>query len=374
MKRVFFLSAALSALTLAACGSESTETGQGGGTIAEAAATAVPAVFNSTASPATPTVEEGGDLVAAWLAAYGALEGAETSPSGLVLVTLEEGTGLEPQERDLVKINFAARVAGSDENFESTWTSGSPVIITPAQTLPGWAEALTKMKQGGKTRAILPPALGFGVQGMPGGPVGPNEVTVFDLELLGVYPADDDAALEALTAEVEGEIQKYQTESQRQQTLAQQQFVALASINGTRSDNWIQSQAAREETTQTASGLVYEVVTAGGSEDASPLPEDTVRVNYRGTLPDGTEFDSSYSRGEPTEFQLNQVIGGWTEGLQLMKPGDTFRFYIPARLAYGQQGVGNGLIGPNQALAFDVELISVNPEAAEETNDINNGE
>lgn len=367
MKQVFFLSAALSALALAGCGGgETTENGTDSAAATEVSATAVPAAFTSAAAPAAPTVAEGESEADAWLAAYGALENAETSPSGLVLVTLEEGEGTEPSEFDLVKINFSARVAGSEEDFESTWNNGSPVIITPAQTLPGWAEALTKMKPGGKARAILPPALGFGVNGMPGGPVGPNQVTIFDLELLNVYAADDDAALVALTEEIESEIETFTEEAQRQQTLAQQQFVALAAVNGTRSSLWIQSQADRDETTQTPSGLVFEVVTDGGTE-GSPTPEDTVRVNYRGTLPDGTEFDSSYSRGEPAEFQLNQVIGGWTEGLQLMQPGDTYRFYIPAALAYGQQGVGNGLIGPNQALAFDVELLEVNPEPAEET-------
>lgn len=364
MKRVFFLSAALSALALAACGS-SEPSSEAGSAVAEAAGTVVPAIFTGAAHPAAPVVEEGQTEADAWLAAYAALENAETSPSGLVLVTLAEGEGLEPADSDLVRINFSARVAGSEEDFESTWANGSPVIITPAQTLPGWAEALTKMKAGGKARAVLPAALGFGAAGMPGGPVGPGQVTIFDLELLDVYPADDDAALEALTAEIEAEIERYTEGAQQQQTLAQQQFVALASVTGTRSANWIQAQAEREETTQTPSGLVYEIITDGGSE-GSPAPEDTVRVNYRGTLPDGTEFDSSYSRGQPAEFQLNQVIGGWTEGLQLMQPGDTYRFYIPSELAYGQQGVGNGLIGPNQALAFDVELIAVNPEPAEE--------
>ncbi len=107
----------------------------------------------------------------------------------------------------------------------------------------------------------------------------------------------------------------------------------------------------------TASGLQYEIL-AKGRGTASPSETDTVTVHYKGTTIDGTEFDSSYSRNERASFQLNSVIAGLTEGLQLMRVGDTFRFYIPADLAYGLEGVGN-LIGPNETLIFDVELIKI---------------
>jgi FKBP-type peptidyl-prolyl cis-trans isomerase len=99
----------------------------------------------------------------------------------------------------------------------------------------------------------------------------------------------------------------------------------------------------------TESGLQYEVIEAG--EGASPGPEDTVEVHYRGTLVDGTEFDSSYKRGETVTFGVGQVIAGWTEALQLMSPGAKWNLYIPADLAYGPGGAGN-LIGPNAALVF----------------------
>jgi FKBP-type peptidyl-prolyl cis-trans isomerase len=83
-----------------------------------------------------------------------------------------------------------------------------------------------------------------------------------------------------------------------------------------------------------------------------------VKVNYRGTLLDGTEFDSSYKRNEPIEFPLNGVIPGWTEGLQLIKPGGKIRLFIPSNLAYGPRGAG-GVIGPDETLIFDVELLEV---------------
>ena len=107
---------------------------------------------------------------------------------------------------------------------------------------------------------------------------------------------------------------------------------------------------------KTASGLQYLVVTEGKGE--MPKATDTVRTHYRGTLIDGTEFDSSYSRNEPTEFPVNGVIPGWTEALQLMKVGDKWKLFIPAELAYGERGAG-GDIGPNSTLVFDIELLEI---------------
>jgi FKBP-type peptidyl-prolyl cis-trans isomerase len=105
----------------------------------------------------------------------------------------------------------------------------------------------------------------------------------------------------------------------------------------------------------TASGLQYKVEKMGTGK--KPAATDTVTVHYRGTLINGTEFDSSIKRGEPTTFPLNQVIKGWTEGVGLMPVGSKFTFYIPSELAYGERGAGN-LIGPNSTLVFEVELIS----------------
>lgn len=110
----------------------------------------------------------------------------------------------------------------------------------------------------------------------------------------------------------------------------------------------------------TASGLQYKVLAAGSGE--SPKPSDEVTVNYRGTLLDGTEFDSSYKRGQPASFQVNRVIPGWTEALQLMKPGAKFQLFIPPQLAYDMRS--RPPIPPGSMLLFDVELLSVKPAPA----------
>jgi len=108
------------------------------------------------------------------------------------------------------------------------------------------------------------------------------------------------------------------------------------------------------------SGLQYKVLTDGSGE--SPKPGDVVTVNYRGTLIDGTEFDSSYKRGQPATFSVTGVIKGWTEALELMKPGAKWQLFIPSDLAYGERGSGP-TIGPNAALQFEVELVSSKPAA-----------
>jgi FKBP-type peptidyl-prolyl cis-trans isomerase len=135
-------------------------------------------------------------------------------------------------------------------------------------------------------------------------------------------------------------------------------FAEETEANRKRGEDYLESNAEKEGVQVTDSGLQYNVLTEG--DGAKPTPTDQVKVHYRGTLIDGTEFDSSYSRGEPTSFTLNQVIPGWTEGVQLMSVGSKYRFVIPADLAYGERGAG-GAIGPHETLIFEVELLEINP-------------
>ena len=121
-------------------------------------------------------------------------------------------------------------------------------------------------------------------------------------------------------------------------------------------EKFLAENKTKEGVKTTPSGLQYKVLKEGSGK--SPTATDTVVCHYRGTLLDGTEFDSSYKRGEPAEFPLNHVIPGWTEGVQLMKEGAKYQFFIPSNLAYGSRGAG-GVIGPDATLIFEVELIKI---------------
>ena len=139
---------------------------------------------------------------------------------------------------------------------------------------------------------------------------------------------------------------------------------AMADKNAEAGKKWLEDNKKKDGVKTTASGLQYKVVKEGNGPQ--PKATDTVTVDYRGTLIDGTEFDSSYKRGQPATFPLNGVIKGWTEGLQLMKTGAKYQFFIPSDLAYGQRAMGPD-IQPNSTLIFDVELKNVQPAAAETT-------
>jgi len=136
---------------------------------------------------------------------------------------------------------------------------------------------------------------------------------------------------------------------------AEQQRESMASINAAEGDKFLLENRDKEGVQVTDSGLQYKVVVMG--DGAKPAASDKVTVHYRGTLLNGEEFDSSYSRDQPTSFQLDQVIPGWTEGVALMPVGSKFMFYIPPGLAYGPNG--GGPIGPNATLIFEVELLSI---------------
>jgi FKBP-type peptidyl-prolyl cis-trans isomerase len=131
---------------------------------------------------------------------------------------------------------------------------------------------------------------------------------------------------------------------------------AAADANKAAGDKFLAENKNKPGVKTTASGLQYQIVREG--RGPKPTANDTVRVHYTGTLLDGTKFDSSLDRGQPAEFPLSGVIPGWTEGLQLMPVGSKFKFWIPANLAYGEQGTP-GPIGPNQTLVFDVELLEI---------------
>jgi len=136
----------------------------------------------------------------------------------------------------------------------------------------------------------------------------------------------------------------------------QGQKAAQSSEHAAEGESFLAENAKRDEVIVTESGLQYEIIEAGSGD--TPSAKSTVRTHYRGTLINGKEFDSSYGRGEPAEFPVGGVIGGWTEALQSMPVGSKWKLYIPHNLAYGEQGAG-GDIGPYQALIFELELLDI---------------
>jgi len=157
----------------------------------------------------------------------------------------------------------------------------------------------------------------------------------------------------AMTPEEAAQVRKDYIEKRQAEQKAE--AAAAGAANKAEGDKFLAENAKKEGVMTTASGLQYKVETMG--DGPKPVATDTVKVHYRGTLLDGTEFDSSYARNEPISFGLNRVISGWTEGVQLMPVGSKFIFWIKPELAYGESG--GGPIPPNSTLKFEVELLDI---------------
>jgi FKBP-type peptidyl-prolyl cis-trans isomerase len=155
------------------------------------------------------------------------------------------------------------------------------------------------------------------------------------------------------TEEAQKVMQEFSMQKQQEMAKVRQE---KGSKNKTDGEAFLAANKAKPEVKTTPSGLQY-IITKEGS-GLQPKETDTVKVNYKGTLIDGTEFDSSYKRGEPATFPLNGVIKGWTEGLQLLKVGGQAKLFIPSDLAYGERGAGPQ-IGPHSTLIFEVELLEI---------------
>jgi len=176
-----------------------------------------------------------------------------------------------------------------------------------------------------------------------------------DPELLAKGFKDSYSGGKTLLTEEESRqaIQNFQKQMMAKQAEAMKQ---QAEKNKAEGEKFLAENKGKEGVKATASGLQYKVIRAGTG--SSPTADNTVEVHYRGTLIDGKEFDSSYSRNQTATFPVSGVIPGWTEGLQLMKEGGKYMLFVPSNLAYGERGAGRD-IGPNATLVFEVELISV---------------
>ena len=230
---------------------------------------------------------------------------AERTESGLASKVLEAGEGdAMPDRWDEVRVHYTGWTTDG-RMFDSSVQRGEPTTFPLEGVIAGWTEGLQLMKVGEKRRFWIPENLAY--QGRPGAPAG---MLVFDVELLEIIDKPEPPAAPP--------------------------DVAAPPANAQR----------------TASGLASRVLERGTGP--RPAATDTVEVHYTGWTTDGRMFDSSVVRGEPTQFPLNRVIAGWTEGVQLMKVGEKRRFWIPENLAYqGRPGAPPGM------LVFDVELLRI---------------
>lgn len=234
-----------------------------------------------------------------------------TTESGLRYRILRRGDGRKPDVKDTITANYAGWLDNGTQ-FDSSYGK-RPLKFPLGQVVPGWIEGLQLLKEGGMIELEIPSKLGYGSRGA-GRMIPPNSRLHFIVELLAVEPGPEPAEA------------------------------------GPRDPD------APEEFTTTDSGLKYRILRKGDGEQ--PGPVDTVTVHYKGWLDNGTVFDSSYDRGQPTPMRLDGVIPGWTEGLQLVHEGGMIELEIPSDLGYGPSGFPP-TIPPNATLHFLIELIKV---------------
>ena len=185
----------------------------------------------------------------------------------------------------------------------------------------------------------------------------------FDANLIaqGVKDALSGAKTRLTDEEAKAVLTEVQTEVNKER---QEKMKEASDKNKTEGEAFLAANKSKEGVVTLPSGLQYKILTAGIGP--KPTASDQVNCNYRGTLIDGTEFDSSYKRGKPATFGVGQVIKGWTDALQLMPIGSKWQLFIPSSLAYGERGGPGGAIGPNEALIFEVELLSIVDKAKDD--------
>jgi FKBP-type peptidyl-prolyl cis-trans isomerase len=237
---------------------------------------------------------------------------AEKTASGLASKVIQKGTGtVHPGPEDTVKVHYTGWMTDG-KMFDSSVVRGQPAEFPLDHVIKGWTEGLQLMVEGEKRRFWIPANLAYG--DTPRRPGGPSGTLVFDVELLGITKAPPAPAVPTDVAAVPKNAKK------------------------------------------TASGLAYRVLVKGKGK-VHPTASSVVKVHYTGWTTDGKRFDSSVVRGQPAEFPLGGVIKGWTEGVQLMVEGEKTRFWIPGKLAYGEEPGPPGR--PYGMLVFDIELLEI---------------
>ncbi len=250
-----------------------------------------------------------------------AREDVSTLPSGLQYEVLRRGDGDRPESQDTVVIHFRGTLVDGTV-FDTTYVRSSAATITLNDTLAGLSEGLALMREGAKYRLVLPPDLAYGAAA-PDETIGPNSTLIYEIELLQVL----------------GPIRHVQSPAAR---------------NLEEGQRFLEENRHKPDVVSLDSGLQYKIIQPGNG----PLPKRNgrVTVHYAGRFINGTEFDASYTRHEPSRFRINRVIPGWTEALRIMPEGSYWEIYVPADLAYGKKG-SPPAVPPNTALIFTIEMI-----------------
>jgi FKBP-type peptidyl-prolyl cis-trans isomerase FklB len=245
--------------------------------------------------------------------------------------------------------------------------ASTPSASTPATTQTPAATTTTKTpakKTATATKAAPAPlttrkqkfsyALGMNIGNGLGGNLKKQGVEVdWSIVARGLKDAVAGGKTQLTEEEAQAVLKEVQTEVQKQQ---QEKMKEAGDKNKSEGEAFLAANKSKEGVVTLPDGLQYKILTAGTGP--KPAPTDSVVCNYRGTLINGTEFDSSYKRGQPATFGVGQVIKGWTEALQLMPVGSKWQLFIPSNLAYGQRGAG-AEIGPDATLIFEIELLSI---------------
>ncbi len=176
--------------------------------------------------------------------------------------------------------------------------------------------------------------------------------------VLGMQDVMENKSLRLTDAEMQQAVNEVKKQVMQKQAEARKK---LAEDNAQKGEAFLAKNKKRDDVKVTKSGLQYRIIEPG--KGATPKEDDVLTANYKGTLIDGTEFDSSYSRGTPIEFQMGDVIPGWGEALKMMKPGAKWEIFVPPSLGYGSKGAGD-IIGPNETLIFTIELIKAEKPAS----------
>lgn len=306
--------------------------------------------------------------VAALLTTAAVLFGTAASAQDKTVLTTERekasymvGTDIG---RSIAPVGPDLDMASFEKAVRNAFAGGKP-LLTPEEAKATGEALMARIaaRNGqpapeGKAREVSKDKVGLLVGTDVGRAIAPIQEEIdFAVFLQAVRTTMADGKSLLTEAEITGIRQAF---SQKVQAQMQAKAAVAADKNKAEGAAFMARNKAEKGVFTTASGLQYMVLRQGAGQ--RPRATDQVRVNYQGTLLDGTVFDSSYERGQPTEFGLNQVIPGWTEGLTLMPVGAKYRFWIPGDLAYGTKGMPQGGIGPNSTLVFDVELLAVLPQ------------